>query len=71
MRSLIALALSGAGLALLVRWHARTTRYACPACGAEFGLSAWTDFLSAHTPESKLLRCPHCGATEWGRACNP
>jgi DNA-directed RNA polymerase subunit RPC12/RpoP len=49
----------------LIIWHARTTQYDCPDCGATFQITALNDFLSAHVPEKKLLKCPRCGHTNW------
>jgi DNA-directed RNA polymerase subunit RPC12/RpoP len=53
------------GLFLLVRWHARSTAYRCPACGHEFEISTLTDFLSPHTTSKKFLKCPQCGKRKW------
>ena len=50
---------------VLVRWHARTSGYHCPACGHEFAVSAWVDFLSPHGFGRKLLRCPRCDIASW------
>jgi DNA-directed RNA polymerase subunit RPC12/RpoP len=60
-----------AGVALpvffLVRWHARTTAYRCPACRHEFAISAWTDFITPHLPGKKYVACPSCGKKGWAR----
>lgn len=52
-------------MAILVRRHALTTGYHCPACGHEFVIGTWTDFLSPHTIGCKMLRCPRCGEGSW------
>jgi predicted RNA-binding Zn-ribbon protein involved in translation (DUF1610 family) len=57
-------ALAGA-LAWLVRRHAHSTQYRCPACGHRFAVSAWKDFSQPHGGEKKLARCPFCGKEEW------
>ena len=36
----------GGSLFLLVRWHAKSTAYRCPACRYEFEISVLTDFAS-------------------------
>lgn len=54
-------------MSLLVYRHARTTGYHCPACGHEYAVSAWVDFLSPHGFGRKLLRCPRCRLASW---CN-
>ena len=52
-------------LLAVVRWHARNTVYRCPACGNEFSISSFTDFVSPHGVSEgggwKLLTCPRCG----------
>ena len=53
------------GLFLLVRWHANSTAYRCPACGHEFEISTLTDFISPHTTSKKFLKCPQCGKRKW------
>jgi DNA-directed RNA polymerase subunit RPC12/RpoP len=55
-------------LASLVRWHASTTGYRCPNCGAEFAISAWADFLSPHMVTSKYVKCRACGQRAWMEA---
>ena len=55
-------------LFLLVRWNASTTAYICENCGQEFTLSAFQDFLSPHTLDSKYARCPHCGERNWNKS---
>jgi DNA-directed RNA polymerase subunit RPC12/RpoP len=52
-------------LVLLVRWHARSTVYQCPACGHRFRISGWTDFVHPHGGDKKYLRCPGCGKSDW------
>ncbi len=56
---------------ILVRWHARHTGYRCGECGGAFMISAWTDFLSPHLSDRKLLRCPHCLASGWCQEIEP
>jgi DNA-directed RNA polymerase subunit RPC12/RpoP len=56
---------AGGGLFLLVRWHAHHTAYRCPACGDEFEISVFTDFVSPQVPNKKYLKCPHCGQRNW------
>jgi DNA-directed RNA polymerase subunit RPC12/RpoP len=53
------------GLFLLVRWHAKSTAYRCPACGSEFEISVLTDFASLQLPGRKYLKCPQCGKRSW------
>ncbi len=53
-----------AGLPFLVRWHHRNFGYRCAACGHEFEISAWVDFISPHGIGGggwKWLECPGCG----------
>jgi hypothetical protein len=50
---------------VMVRWHARTSGYHCSACGHEFAISAWIDFLSPQGFGRKLLRCPRCEIASW------
>jgi hypothetical protein len=50
---------------LLIRWHAHSSGYHCPACGHEFAVSAWVDFLSPHGFGRKLVRCPRCTIASW------
>jgi DNA-directed RNA polymerase subunit RPC12/RpoP len=50
---------------LLVRWHASATAYRCPACNQEFEISALTDALTPHVPDTKYLKCPQCGKWGW------
>jgi hypothetical protein len=52
-------------LFLLVRWHANTTAYRCPACDWEYEISVFTDFISPHFPNKKYLKCPHCRKIGW------
>ena len=59
------LALVSGGLFLLARWHASNTAYRCPACGHEFEISVYTDFVSLQVPDKKYLRCPQCGERNW------
>ena len=60
----LALFVSG-DLFLLVRWHANSTAYRCPACEHEFELSVFTDLVSPHVPDKKYLKCPQCGKRNW------
>lgn len=55
----------GGSLFLLVRWHARNTAYRCTACAWEFEISFFTDFISPHFPNKKLLKCPRCDERNW------
>jgi len=66
--ALAALSIPAAILFLLVRWHASHYGYCCGHCGAEFEISAFTDFISPHTVQSKYLRCPQCGKRSWAEA---
>ena len=50
---------------LLVRWHAHSTAYRCPACGQEFEIAVLTDLVSPHFRSRKYLRCPQCGKRGW------
>ena len=60
----LAIFVSG-GLFLLVRWHAKSTAYRCPACDHEFEISAFTDLASLQVPDKKYLKCPQCGKRNW------
>lgn len=60
----LAVIVAGA-LFFLVKWHARSTAYRCPACGQEFEISILADFISPQVPDKKYLKCPHCGRREW------
>lgn len=62
---LIGLVLATVALVLMVRWHARSTAYRCPACGDRFTLTAWSDFVHPHGGEKKYVRCPRCGESGW------
>lgn len=68
---LLWLALASAGMAWLVRWHARSFAYQCPACGEPFEISAWADFFGVNKltrrGPMKYLRCPACGERRWAR----
>jgi DNA-directed RNA polymerase subunit RPC12/RpoP len=55
-------------LFLLVGWHAWEYGYCCGHCGAEFEISAFTDFISPHLLKTKYLRCPQCGKRNWAEA---
>jgi DNA-directed RNA polymerase subunit RPC12/RpoP len=55
-------------LATLVRWHASATGFRCAACGHEFAISAWADFLSPHMLTTKYVKCRACGQREWMEA---
>ena len=61
----VVIAVNVTGLFFLVRWHAARAAYRCPACGREFTVSPWIDFLSPHTIGEKLLRCPSCRESSW------
>jgi hypothetical protein len=50
---------------IMVRWHSRNTGYRCPACQNTFMISPWTDFLSPHLTDRKMLRCPQCLTSGW------
>ncbi|MCJ7617108.1 MAG: hypothetical protein MUO43_11295 [Desulfobacterales bacterium] len=60
----LAIIVSGS-LFLLVRWHAGSTAYRCPACEHEFEISVFTDFVSPQVPDKKYLKCPQCGKRNW------
>jgi cell division protein FtsW (lipid II flippase) len=49
----------------VLQWHAGTTVYECQECQHRFQVRAWTDFVSPHHPNKKLLECPGCKATVW------
>ena len=55
----------GGSLFLLVRWHAKSTAYRCPACRYEFDISVLTNFASPQLPGKKYLKCPQCGKRNW------
>jgi DNA-directed RNA polymerase subunit RPC12/RpoP len=55
----------GGSLFLLVRWHASSTAYRCPACAHEFEISVLADFASLQLPGKKHLKCPGCGKRNW------
>jgi hypothetical protein len=55
----------GVFLFVIVRFHARSTIYACKGCSTHFEVSPWIDFCSPHMPNRKMLRCPHCGNIDW------
>jgi len=56
---------------IMVRWHSRHTGYRCRNCGGVFMVSAWTDFLSPHLSDRKMLRCPHCHSSGWCEETDP
>ncbi len=56
---------------VMVRWHTRNTAYRCQACAGAFMISAWTDFLSPHMSDRKLLQCPHCKTSDWCQEVDP
>jgi len=61
----LAIIVSGS-LFLLVRWHAGSTAYRCPACEHEFEISVFTDLVSPHVlPDKKYLKCSQCGKRNW------
>lgn len=55
----------GGGLYLLVRWHATSTAYRCPACGCVFGISVFADFISPQRVDKKYVKCPQCAKRYW------
>jgi DNA-directed RNA polymerase subunit RPC12/RpoP len=55
----------------MVRWHTHHTAYRCQACARAFRISAWTDFLSPHMSDRKLLQCPHCNTSDWCQEVDP
>ena len=60
--ALVAVALAGAWL--VFHYDAHVT-YMCPACGADFRPKVGPFFVSRHTPKTRLLVCPCCGAKDW------
>lgn len=52
-------------LAWLIRWHAGAYVYQCSYCKNLFSISARKDALSPHMVDTKLLRCPQCGKSDW------
>jgi len=50
-------------LSLVVYRHSRRTEYECPQCHNIFQVSFFTDLLSPHFPDRKLLTCRSCGHT--------
>ncbi len=56
---------------VMVRWHSRHTGYRCQTCSGSFMVSAWTDFLSPHLSDRKLLRCPYCHSSGWCEEIDP
>ena len=61
----VLLTLAVAALAFVVVRHARSSQYSCPFCQTIFRISPAIDFASPHTAGKKLLKCPHCGKTDW------
>lgn len=53
-----------AGLWMVFRYDAHVT-YICPACGADFRPKIGAFFTARHTPKTRLLTCPCCGAKDW------
>ena len=56
---------AGGSLYLLVRRHAKSTAYRCPACRHEFEISVLSDLASPQLPGKKYLQCPQCGKRNW------
>jgi DNA-directed RNA polymerase subunit RPC12/RpoP len=58
------IALTVAGLVIVISWHTKVTAYHCPICGFEFEISTLTDFFSPHGVNKngawKYLKCPTC-----------
>lgn len=51
--------------ALLIRSYARKTAYICPQCHAVFRLPMREMLFTRHTPETRWLRSPQCGRTDF------
>ncbi len=64
----VAILALAAGLYLIVRWQHGRVAYRCRSCHHEFRVGKAEEFLSPHTPESKLLSCPSCDRTGWCEA---
>lgn len=52
-------------LTWLIRWHAAAFVYQCNFCKIHFSVTPWRDALSPHMMDTKLLRCPKCGKSDW------
>ena len=52
-------------LAWLIKWHSKAFVYQCNFCRAIFEVSPMGDALSPHMMDTKLLRCPKCGHSDW------
>ncbi|MBU0983382.1 MAG: hypothetical protein KKA42_05900 [candidate division Zixibacteria bacterium] len=61
----VAIAGSAAALYLIVRWQHGRVAYRCRRCSHEFRITKTIEFVSPHTPDSKLLRCPSCSEVNW------
>ena len=43
----------------------KNTAYVCRECGKKFVPKFWTAFFAPHTPKTRKLTCPHCGAKKY------
>lgn len=47
---------------ILTAFYYNSTEYICPKCGAQFKPPLKSFLFSAHTPKTRKLKCPKCGA---------
>lgn len=47
---------------ILTAFYYNSTEYICPKCGTQFKPSLKSFLFSAHTPKTRKLKCPKCGA---------
>lgn len=43
----------------------KNTAYVCRECGKKFVPKFWAAFFAPHTPKTRKLTCPHCGAKKY------
>lgn len=52
-------------LAAMVGVYYKCAAYICSECGEKFVPRFWEFFFAGHTPRTRKLTCPHCGAKKY------